>query len=62
MKKKDLQRRRRKHFEGTTVREFLTNDARTKAFPTGCTLRQPLFGEKYLHNRVHNASWTSRRD
>lgn len=61
--KEDLQRRRRKHFEGTTVREFLTSDATTKAFPTGCTHRQPLFGREYLHNCVHNSTnLETRRD
>lgn len=47
-RKKDLRRGRRKHFEGTTVREFLSSDATTKAFPTALFDSRSSSGNTYI--------------
>lgn len=49
MKKKDLQRRRREHFEGTTVRKFLTTDVITKVFPTVVALFDSRSSERNIY-------------
>lgn len=46
--KKDLRRGRRKHFEGTTVREFLNSDATPKAFPTALFDSRSSGGNTYI--------------